>query len=177
MSRSGYCRIACVVGVSCLALMLVLAVAYLLWRGLSQLNAAEKKLEAVAKAVSRKRQPLRGKEQIGLRIGRELKSTKMQKHFELTIGDDTFSYRRHEEQIAAEAALDGLYVVRTSVSDDVLSAEQTVSTYKDLSQVESAFRSLKNVDLHVRPIYHWKDDRINRSGRSWMRSQSPSANP
>jgi transposase len=124
------------------------------------LASAEKKLAAVAKAVSRDKRPLRGKDKIGLRVGRELKSTKMQKHFELTIEDDTFSYRRHEEQIAAEAALDGLYVVRTSVSDEVLSAEQTVSTYKDLSQVEWAFRSLKSVDLHIRPIYHWKDERI-----------------
>jgi transposase len=124
------------------------------------LEAAEKKLAAVAKAVSRKRQPLRGKEQIGLRIGRELKSTKMRKHFELTIEDESFTYRRRDEKIAEEAALDGLYVVRTSVSADVLSAERTVASYKDLSQVEWAFRSMKSVDLKVRPIYHWKDDRI-----------------
>jgi len=124
------------------------------------LEAAEKKLEAVAKAVSRKRNPLRGKENIGLRVGRELKSTKMQKHFELTIEDDSFSFQRLEEKIAAEAALDGLYVVRTSLSADELSAERTVAAYKSLSQVEWAFRSLKTMDLHVRPIYHWKDDRI-----------------
>jgi transposase len=124
------------------------------------LASAEKKLEAVAQAVSRDKRPLRGKDKIGLRVGRELKSTKMQKHFALTIEEDAFSYRRHEEQIAAEAALDGLYVVRTSVAKETLSAEQTVSAYKDLSQVEWAFRSLKSVDLHVRPIYHWKDDRI-----------------
>jgi len=124
------------------------------------LAAAEKKLQAVAKAVSRKRQPLRGKEQIGLRIGRELKSTKMQKHFELTIEDESFTYRRLDGKIAEEAALDGLYVVRTSVPAQTLSAEQTVAAYKDLSQVERAFRSMKSVDLKVRPIYHWKDDRI-----------------
>jgi len=124
------------------------------------LAAAEKKLEAVAKAVSRKRRPLRGKEQIGLRIGRELKNTKMQKHFELTIEDDSFTYRRLGEKIAEEAALDGLYVVRTSVPAETLSAERTVGSYKSLSRVERAFRSLKTVDLKVRPIYHWKDDRI-----------------
>jgi len=124
------------------------------------LAAAEKKLEGVAKAVSRTRQPLRGKEQIGLRIGRELKTTKMRKHFELTIEDDSFTYRRLEEKIAEEAALDGLYVIRTSVPAQTLSAEQTEGAYKDLSQVESAFRSMKSVDLEVRPIYHWKDDRI-----------------
>jgi transposase len=124
------------------------------------LAAAEKKLEVVARAVSRKQRPLRGKEQIGLRIGRDLKSTKMQKHFELTIEDDSFTYQRLDEKIAAEAALDGLYVIRTSVPAETLSAERTVATYKDLSQVEWAFRSMKSVDLKVRPIYHWKDDRI-----------------
>jgi transposase len=124
------------------------------------LAAAEKKLQAVAKAVSRKQRPLRGKEQIGLRIGRDLKSTKMQKHFELNIEDESFTYRRLDEKIAEEAALDGLYAIRTSVPAETLSAERTVATYKDLSQVEWAFRSMKSVDLKVRPIYHWKDDRI-----------------
>jgi len=84
----------------------------------------------------------------------------MQKHFELTIEDDSFAYRRLEEKIAEEAALDGLYVIRTSVPAETLSAERTVAAYKDLAQVESAFRSMKSVDLKVRPIYHWKDDRI-----------------
>ncbi len=124
------------------------------------LAAAEKKLEAIAQAVTRANQPLRGKTKIALRVGRELKNSKMLKHFELTIEDDSFSYRRLDTQIAAEAALDGLYVIRTSVTSDVLSPSQTVSAYKQLSQVEWAFRSLKTVDLHVRPIYHWKDDRI-----------------
>jgi transposase len=124
------------------------------------LTAAEKKLEAAAKAVSRQQRPLRGKERIGLRLGRDLKDTKMQKHFELTIEDDSFTYRRLDEKIAEEAALDGLYVIRTSLPAETLSAERTVATYKDLSQVEWAFRSMKSVDLKVRPIYHWKDDRI-----------------
>ena len=70
------------------------------------------------------------------------------------------SWWRKQEQIAAEAALDGLYVVRTSVPTEVLSSEQAVSAYKGLSQVERAFRSLKSVDLHIRPIFHWKDERI-----------------
>lgn len=124
------------------------------------LAAAETKLTAVVQAVSRARQPLRGKDEIGLRVGRDLKDTKMKKHFELTIEENSFSYRRLDEQIAQEAALDGLYVVRTSLSRETLTAEQTVSAYKDLSQVEWAFRSLKTMDLQVRPIYHWKDDRI-----------------
>lgn len=124
------------------------------------LAVAERKLQAIADAVARPKNPLRGKAQIGLRVGRELKSTKMAKHFELQIQDDSFGYARREAQIAQEAALDGLYVVRTSVEENVFSAEQTVSNYKDLSQVEWAFRSLKTMDLQVRPIYHWKDERI-----------------
>jgi transposase len=124
------------------------------------LAAAEKKLAAVVQAVSRARQPLRGKDRIGLRVGRDLKDTKMQKHFELTIEDNAFSYRRLDEQIAQEASLDGIYVVRTSLLPETLTAEQTVSAYKDLSQVEWAFRSLKTMDLQLRPIHHWKDDRI-----------------
>jgi transposase len=124
------------------------------------LAAAEKKLDAAVKAVSREKRPLRGKDKIGLRVGRDLKGTKMQKHFELIIEDDSFSYQRLNEQIAEEAALDGLYVIRTSLSQETISAEQTVARYKDLSQVEWAFRSFKSVDLKVRPIYHWKDDRI-----------------
>jgi transposase len=124
------------------------------------LAAAEKKLAAVVQAVSRKRRPLRGKDKIGLRVGRDLKNSKMKKHFELTIADDSFCYQRLDEKIAAEAALDGLYVIRTSLAAETLSAEQTVSSYKGLARVERAFRSLKSVDLKVRPIYHWKDDRI-----------------
>lgn len=124
------------------------------------LAAAEKKLDAVAKAVSRQRRPLRGKDKIGLRVGRDLKNGKMKKHFELRIADDSFCYQRLDEKIAAEAALDGLYVIRTSLPAKTLSAEQTVLSYKGLARVERAFRSLKSVDLKVRPIYHWKDDRI-----------------
>lgn len=124
------------------------------------LTAAEKKLNAVVNAVLRKKNPLHGKAKIGLRVGRELKNTKMERHFELKIEDDAFSYERRHDIIAEEAALDGLYVVRTSVAGEVFSAEQTVAAYKDLSHVEWAFRSLKTMDLRIRPIYHWKDDRI-----------------
>lgn len=124
------------------------------------LAAAEKKLAAVVQAVSRKKRPLRGKDKIGLRVGRDLKNSKMKKHFALSIADDWFCYQRLDEKIAAEAALDGLYVIRTSLPAETLSAEQTVSSYKGLARVERAFRSLKSVDLKVRPIYHWKDDRI-----------------
>ena len=124
------------------------------------LAVAEKKLEAVKLAVSRSENPLRGKDNIGLRVGRDLKTSKMMKHFELSIGEESFSYRRLDDRIAQEAALDGLYVIRTSLSSDTLCAEETVAAYKSLSHVERAFRSLKTIDLQVRPIYHWKDDRI-----------------
>jgi hypothetical protein len=124
------------------------------------LAVAQRKLDAIVRAVSRAKQPLRGKEKIGLRVGRELKNTKMLKHFELTIADDAFSYRLRDDEIAREAATDGIYVIRTSVSRDALSAEQAVAGYKGLSQVEWAFRSLKTTQLELRPIYHWKDDRI-----------------
>jgi hypothetical protein len=78
----------------------------------------------------------------------------MAKHFTLTISEESFSYVRDEAKIAAEAALDGIYVIRTSVSSDTLSAEDTVRAYKGLSAVERAFRSLKTVDLKIRPIHH-----------------------
>ena len=78
----------------------------------------------------------------------------MAKHFSLDISDEHFSYQRNSNSIAAEAALDGLYVVRTSVTAENLTPDETVQAYKSLSQVEQAFRSYKTVDLKIRPIYH-----------------------
>ena len=124
------------------------------------LNATEAKLDAIVTATQRKKKPLTGQAEIGLRVGRVIDKYKMDKHFELTITDDSVSYSRREDNIAAEASLDGLYVVRTSVQSDVMDSETVVSTYKSLSKVERAFRSLKTVDLHIRPIYHSNDDRI-----------------
>lgn len=124
------------------------------------LEATEKELEKIAASVRRKRSPLRGKDKIGLRVGKVLNRFKMAKHFDVEIHDDQFTYRRRDDKIAEEAALDGLYVVRTSVESELLSSEDTVRAYKSLSHVERAFRSLKTVDLKLRPIYHWKDDRI-----------------
>jgi hypothetical protein len=124
------------------------------------LAATEKKLEPIVAATQRKRNRLRGKDKIGIRIGRVINHYKVAKHFELTITDDGFGYKRKEDQIAAEAALDGLYVIRTSVADEILNSENTVRAYKDLSKVERAFRCMKTVDLRVRPIYHWLNDRI-----------------
>jgi hypothetical protein len=82
------------------------------------------------------------------------------KHFKLTITEEAFSYQRDDARIAEEAALDGIYVIRTSVPKEKLDAEETVRAYKDLSTVERAFRSYKTVDLKVRPIYHHLADRV-----------------
>lgn len=124
------------------------------------LLATEKKLEEIAAATRRAKRPLRGKDKIALRLGRVLHRFKMAKHFECEIGEQRFAYRRKEEKIAAEAALDGIYVVRTSLEAAALGASDTVRAYKDLSKVERAFRSLKTVDLKIRPIFHWLDGRI-----------------
>jgi transposase len=124
------------------------------------LAATEQKLEEIAAATRRSRRPLRSKDQIGLRVGKVLNHYKVGKHFLLEIEEQKFAYRRDEARIAEEAALDGLYVIRTSVEETALSSENTVRAYKDLAKVERAFRSMKTIDLHVRPIYHWLDERI-----------------
>lgn len=124
------------------------------------LQATERDLEKIEQAVQREKRPLRGKDKIALRVGKVLDRHKVGKHFLLEIEDDKFSYRRNEAKIAEEAALDGLYVLRTSVKKEQLSAGDTVLSYKRLSRVERAFRSLKTVDLKLRPIYHWLDDRV-----------------
>lgn len=124
------------------------------------LAATEKKLEEIAVATRRSRRPLRSKDQIALRVGKVLNHYKVGKHFHLEIEEQKFTYRRDAARIAKEAALDGLYVIRTSVAETALSSENTVRAYKDLAKVERAFRTMKTIDLHVRPIYHWLDERI-----------------
>ena len=124
------------------------------------LAATEKKLEAIAAATRRSRRPLRSKDQIAMRVGKVLNHYKVGKHFQLEIEEQKFTYRRDTARIAKEAALDGLYVIRTSVAETALSPENTVRAYKDLAKVERAFRTMKTIDLHVRPIYHWLDERI-----------------
>ncbi|MGA0112281.1 MAG: IS1634 family transposase [Chthoniobacterales bacterium] len=124
------------------------------------LDATEAKLAEIAAATRREKRALRGKDKIGLRLGRILGQYKMRKHFILEIEEDRFSYRRNDEKIAAEAALDGIYVIRTSVDERTLETEDAVRAYKDLSKVERAFRSFKTIDLKIRPIYHWLDERI-----------------
>ena len=101
-----------------------------------------------------------GADEIGLRVGKVVNQYKVAKHFELAIGDRSFTFRRKREAIAAEAALDGVYIIRTSVSAAQMNAPDCVRNYKALAQVERAFRSLKTVDLKVRPIHHRLADRV-----------------
>ncbi len=118
------------------------------------LAVTEAKLEQVAQAVRRERRPLRGAAQIAVRADRALRSRKVGKHFDVRVTDDSFSYARNEARIAKEAALDGVYVLRTSVAKQRLSAADAVRAYKGLSRIERAFRSFKTVDLKVRPVHH-----------------------
>lgn len=120
----------------------------------------EQELEKVAVATRRVKQPLRGKDRIGLRVGRVLGRFKVGKHFKLRIGADRFDYERNQASIAEEAALDGIYVIRTSVPAKSLSSEGAVLSYKRLAHVERAFRSLKTVDLKLRPIHHHLATRV-----------------
>ena len=124
------------------------------------LAATERELARIAAAVARQRQPLRGAAAIGLKVGAVLDRHKMAKHFTLDIADNRFGFSRKTEDIAAEAALDGIYVVRTSLPVTVLDDPTTVRSYKSLSLVERAFRCLKSVDLQIRPVYHWLADRV-----------------
>jgi len=124
------------------------------------LAATEVALKKIKKATERRNNPLRGKGEIGLRVGKQIGRYKVGKHFRLKITDDSFSYERRAERIAEEATLDGFYVVRTSVSATVLGSEETVACYKRLSNVERLFRCMKTVDLKVRPIFHRLEDRV-----------------
>jgi transposase len=124
------------------------------------LGATEKDLARIKTAVERKRNPLRGNAEIGLAVGAVLNTYKMKKHFDLDITDTAFNFTRKTEAIAAEAATDGLYVVRTSLSEATLGDADTVRSYKSLALVERAFRCIKTVDLNVRPVYHWLEGRV-----------------
>jgi transposase len=124
------------------------------------LAATEKELTRIKTAVERKRNPLCGTAEIALAVGAVLNTYKMKKHFDLTITDDAFSFARKTAEIAVEAATDGLYVVRTSLSAEALDDAQTVRSYKSLARVERAFRCIKTVDLNVRPVYHWLEGRV-----------------
>ena len=124
------------------------------------LQATEAELDKIVAATQRHKRPLKGADKIGIRVGKVLNRFKVAKHFSLEIDDESFVYQRHQSQIDAEAALDGIYIVRTSVQAQDLSPEETVRAYKSLSAVEQAFRSLKTIDLNIRPIHHRLETRV-----------------
>ena len=101
-----------------------------------------------------------GQDQIGVRIGKVVNKYKVAKHFVLNIRDDVFDFHIDDKKVKAEAAPDGIYVIRTSLKTERLSAEDTVRSYKSLSRIERAFRSIKTVDLKVRPIRHYLEKRV-----------------
>ena len=121
------------------------------------LKATAEALEKIQGMVARGY--LKEADKIGVRVGRAINQYKMAKHFKLEVAEGQFSFEVDEEKISAEAALDGIYVIRTSLAD-ALSAADAVRHYKALSQVERAFRSIKTMDLEVRPIYHRQEPRV-----------------
>jgi len=125
----------------------------------SLLKATEADLENIAAACARARRPLRGTDKIAVRVDRVLNRRKVARHFTVEITDDSIGYARDQDSIAAEAKLDGIYVLRTSVAPDDLDSDQVVSSYKALAQVERAFRAF-NTDLDIRPIRHRTEDRV-----------------
>ncbi len=124
------------------------------------LSATEKLLAKVKAKVDRKRNPLRGKSEIGVEVGKVVNRKKVAKHFAIEIDDNRFEYSRKQEKIDTEASLDGLYTIRSNVDATEMSDEQVVAHYKNLASVERAFRSLKSIDLRVRPINHRLADRV-----------------
>jgi transposase len=124
------------------------------------LSVAEEELNQIVTATKREKRALKGKEKIALRVGKIIKKYQVNKYYNLEIEENSFNYSRKEDLIAQEKALDGVYILRTSVKENVMSSKETVVAYKNLSQVESAFRCYKSIDLKVRPIYHYKGDRV-----------------
>jgi transposase len=124
------------------------------------LQATQQELNKIVIATSRDKRALKGADQIGLRVGRVLNSKGVGKYFNIAITEESFSFSRNEVAIAKDSALDGVYIIRTSVKPETLDAAQTVRAYKSLSTVEQAFRSYKTVDLKVRPIYHRLEQRV-----------------
>ena len=123
------------------------------------LAATETQLQTIAAATRRQRRPLRGTDTIALRVGKVRNKFKMAKHFHLDITDEAFTFTRNQDSIAAEAALDGIYVLRTNLPDHTLGRDDVVLRYKDLADVERFFRTL-NTELDVRPIRHRLADRV-----------------
>jgi transposase len=124
------------------------------------LEATEKAFLRIQSEVRRRTRKILTEGEIGLRVGKVIGRHKMRKHFELTIKDGLFEWKRNEQSIEAEKALDGIYVIRTSEPKERLSAEDTVRSYKNLARVENNFRTLKGIDVRVRPIHHRLEDRV-----------------
>ena len=124
------------------------------------LAVTEPKLQAIVEATQRMRRPLRGRDKIGVRVGRVLARSKVSKHFRYQITDEAFTFERDEASIGEEAALDGIYMLRTSVGTEQLSGEAVVRAYKRLAEVEQAFRVSKDFALEVEPIRHRREDRV-----------------
>ena len=124
------------------------------------LAATEQELLDIQARVRRRKRPLRGKDKIALAVGAVINHYKMAKHFAVTISDNDLTFERKTEQIDAEAVLDGIYVLRTDLERKTLDATATVGAYKGLATVERAFRSIKTVDLEVRPIHHRRAHRV-----------------
>jgi transposase len=124
------------------------------------LEATEKELKKIAEATRRTKRRLKGKDKIALRVGKVINKFKVGKHFHVNIEEESFSYRLKEDNIAREKALDGIYVIRTSLSSYKMTSEAAVQAYKQLSSVEQAFRCFKSIDLKVRPIHHHLEHRV-----------------
>lgn len=124
------------------------------------IQATQTELSAIIKAVNREKRPLRGAGKIGVKVGHVINKYKVSKLFELSITEESFSYQVKEDLVESDKVMDGLYVIRTSVSSEEMSDLEAVKSYKKLSKVERAFRALKTVDLKIRPIYHYKETRV-----------------
>jgi transposase len=122
------------------------------------LTATEQELQKVQTRIENG--SLAGRDKIGVRVGKVVNKYKVAKHFALAIEESGFTFERLEKQIAAEAALDGLYVIRTSVPKKQMTSAEAVRSYKALAEVERAFRSMKTIDLHIRPIHHRLEERV-----------------
>ena len=124
------------------------------------LEATEEILETIAQGLGRPGAPHRGRDWINRRVGREANRRKVEKHFQITVTDEALTWSRNQEKIAAEARLDGLYVIRTSLDAATMGPGEVVEAYKSLSRVEQAFRLLKTTRLQVRPVYVYNADRV-----------------
>ena len=122
------------------------------------LAATDTALNTIARSVAAGR--LKGEDKIGLRVGKTIGKHKMAKHYRLDITDTTFTYTHDTDSITGESALDGIYIVRTTLTDTQADSAQVVATYKNLSRVERDFRSIKAIDLHLRPVHHWTETRV-----------------